>query len=524
MGFINKKDYILTVLLLLVGFFSLSGCMGRDVFEGGELSNPATLFDADNLITEGKKRSEESIDYGPKPIDVGERSIESGHTSILSKEQKVNHVSVDEGDSFNVSVNVENMDIRTFMEMLSKVIGTNIIVSDEVEGRVTAHLDDVPWSKVLHTVLSVKQLAQYVDKDANIIRIHDQKTIELLEGFEQKRKADQQKAAVLLKAAMPMTTKIFKLFYTKPEEIKALLESVLEPQTTDAKSLSVRDTTAQITTDSRLNQIIVKARPDDMHIIEKLISDADSRTKQVFIEAFIVEATDGFSKALGSRLGFTGSNTYTDRGWTADGSVAGLGGGGSPGSIALGTGDSSISDFAVGGATSGVGIVGSINNAATLKLELSAMEAEGLTKVISNPRIYTLDNQEATIFQGIEVPYETVSDSGTQIEFKEAGLKLAVTPTVVGDGNLMLKITVNKDTVDTSVSNPPITKSEINTNLVTKDGEIVVMGGIFTQARTKSRDQTPLLGDIPLLGNLFSRDIKSDDKQELMIFIAPRVL
>jgi type IV pilus assembly protein PilQ len=152
------------------------------------------------------------------------------------------------------------------------------------------------------------------------------------------------------------------------------------------------------------------------------------------------------------------------------------------------------------------------------------MESEGLTKLVSNPRVYTLDNQEAVIFQGFEVPYETVSESGTQIEFKEAGLRLAVTPSVVGDGNLMMNIQINKDTVDTSISNPPITKSQINTNLVTKDGAIVVIGGIYTQSTSKSKDGVPFLSDVPGLGRLFQRKTENDDRQELLVFIAPRVL
>ena len=149
---------------------------------------------------------------------------------------------------------------------------------------------------------------------------------------------------------------------------------------------------------------------------------------------------------------------------------------------------------------------------------------DSVSKIISNPRIFTLDNQTATIFQGTEVPYETVSADGTSIEFKSAGLNLEVTPTVVGDGNLMMQISLNKDTVDTSISNPPITSSSINTNLVTRDGSIVVIGGIYTQSKTDSEDKVPFFGDLPGAGKLFRRDGRTNERKELMIFIAPRII
>lgn len=204
--------------------------------------------------------------------------------------------------------------------------------------------------------------------------------------------------------------------------------------------------------------------------------------------------------------------------------VGGIAGGAPGSSLTLGAGNGSIGNLPASGATSGIGVLSDIGNATQLKIELTAMEQQGLSKVISNPKIFTLDNEEAIIFQGNEVPYETVSQEGTNIEFKEAGLRLAVTPTIVGDGNLLLTLQVNKDTVDLTQDNPPITKSEIQTNLVTKDGEIVVMGGIYSESETKDNERVPGLGELLGVGKLFSRDSRLDDRNELIIFIAPKVI
>ena len=205
-----------------------------------------------------------------------------------------------------------------------------------------------------------------------------------------------------------------------------------------------------------------------------------------------------------------------------NGGVTGLGGEASP-EITAGGDQGLLSNLGVA-STSGIGILAGIGSAADLKLELTALEQEGLSKVISNPRIFTLDNQEAIIFQGSEVPYTTVSSEGTRIEFRDAGLRLAVTPTIVGDGNIVMSLLVEKDTVDTSVENPPITSSSMTTSLVSKDGEIVVIGGIYTVSEVGAIEKVPFFGDLPYVGKVFKSDTRTDSRDELMIFIAPRVL
>lgn len=509
----NLKNLGLIAVLLLLGCNKESQLKHDD-----KLLDTRPTFNKEKFIEQGKERSVQDYVLGPK-IDVNTR-LEKRKDSrkVINKEKNFDYAEIDatEKNNFKISINTENVDMRTFGDMVSKVTGVNILVSDEVGGNVSAKLKDVFWTSMLESVLKTKKLEKYVDSKSNIIRIHDQQTVVQLEDFDQKRKENVQRAFLLKKASQPLITEIYKLYYTKPVQVKTTIDSVLK--TTGLAVEGMRNIDPEITVDERKNLIIVKARKEDMHIISKLITELDTRTQQVYIEAFIVEVTDDFDRVFGSRFGVAATRVGGD-----NTSLSGLAGAGAS-ALTLGTADGSVGNLPVTSPTGAIGVLTGIGSAADLKIELSAMEEQGLSKVVSNPKIFTLDNQEAMIFQGDEVPYETVSQDGTQIQFKEAGLKLAVTPSIIGDGNLSLSLTVNKDTVDTTIDNPPITKSEIKTNLVTKDGEIVVMGGIYTESKTRQRDKVPGLGDIPVLGRAFRRDLTDDGKRELIIFIAPKVL
>lgn len=515
---ITKNKANLFVLAFIM-FLGLAACQPKKELEfSDKLIDSSPTFDKTKFVEQSKDMSKQDIELGPKMENSKPITDIDRYRKIVNKEESFDYVDISELDknNFKISVNVENMDIRSFTEMISQVTGVNILVSDEVNGQVTAKLNDVYWTSMLDSVLNTKRLAKHIDNKSNIIRIHDQTTVVQLEDFEQKRKENVQKSLMLKKASQPLYTEIFKLFYTKPEQIKKQLDSILATKIQGQENF--RNINPEITTDERKNLLVVKARKEDMDIISKLISELDTRTQQVFIEAFIVEVEDGFEKAFGTRFGAN----FQRAGEDGVSQVAGITG--SVGTTTLGNTSNTISNLPVAAATSGIGILSNIGDSTTLKVELSAMETQGLSKVISNPRIFTLDNQEAVIFQGDEVPYETVSQDGTEIQFKEAGLKLAVLPQIIGDGNLQLSIQVNKDTVDTTIDNPPITKSEIKTNLVTKDGQIVVMGGIYSETDNKTRDKVPGMADIPGIGNLFRRNTNEDTRKELIIFIAPRVL
>ena len=194
------------------------------------------------------------------------------------------------------------------------------------------------------------------------------------------------------------------------------------------------------------------------------------------------------------------------------------------GTAVLGAATDSLTDFSAAGATSGIGILKKTGSA-VLKAEITALETQGLGKTISNPKVFTLDNQVATITQGEEIPYASSGDGGTDTQFKEAALKMTVTPSIIGDGNVLLTIQVNNDTPNRSnAGDPAINKMEISTKLLVADGDIVVIGGIKKNSTTNSKQQLPGVGDTPVLGNLFKGKSKTDNLDELLVFIAPRVL
>lgn len=515
---LKLNKYIITALAITL-VLGAAACDKKELaVDNDNIIEKGSTFDREKFIEQSKARDSQDYQYGPQVETTSPITDRERYRKLVNKEESFDYVDITEMEknNFKVSVNVENMNIRDFTEMVSAISGVNILVSDEVNGTVTAKLKDVYWTSMLDSVLNTKKLAKHIDNKSNIIRIHDQTTVTQLEDFEQKRKENVQKSMLLKKASQPLYTEIFKLFYTKPAQIKTQIEGILSSKISGSENL--RNINPEITVDERKNLLIVKARKEDMDIISKLITELDTRTQQIFIEAFIVEVEDGFDQAFGTRFGASYLRTGDDISRVAGttGTVAS--------STTLGDASNTVSNLAIDDPFGGIGLLAGLGNSATLKVELNAMETQGLSKVISNPRIFTLDNQEAIIFQGDEIPYLTVSDEGTQTEFKEAGLKLAVTPSIIGDGNLQLNIQVNKDTVDTTVDNPPITKSEIKTNLVSKDGEIVVIGGIYTQTNNKVRDKVPGLGDIPGVGKLFRRQSDENEKKELIIFIAPRIL
>jgi type IV pilus assembly protein PilQ len=283
----------------------------------------------------------------------------------------------------------------------------------------------------------------------------------------------------------------------------------------------------QITIDERLNSLIIQATKSELDLISRLIKEVDVRTKQILIEAFIVEATDDFSKELGAKFGLDatdlgnigGNSRYAVKGAGVAGSQAET-----AGTLTLGDTTGLISNTGVTGALGGIGFI--LGTTATnLKLELSASEKEGVTKVLSNPRVFTLDNEEAVIIQGEEIPYKTEAEGGgTDIEFKEAGVKLTVTPSIVGDGNIILSVKVEKKTAKNDEANPPITTREITTKLLIQDNTIVVIGGVFTQETVDTTNKVPFFGDIPILGKLFQYKKDSDVRKELLVFLAPRII
>ena len=401
------------------------------------------------------------------------------------------------------------------MNLMAQVGDINILVGEEVAGSINAQLVDVPWDKAFNAILDLKNFAADFDVSSNLIRVHSPANLTAQESTKSARASAVKKKVELEDSVEPIISEIFRLYYITPAEAKSTLTELFA-------SIDDNFSPIKITEEKTTRSIIVRGKETDLDIVDKIIKEIDVRTKQVLIEAFIVEANSDFERALGTRLG-----GYYKRQDSIVGGVQGASTGDGPinaGTAVLGGAVDSITDFGAAGATSGIGILKKTGSA-VLKAEITALEIQGLGKTISNPKVFTLDNQVATITQGEEIPYASSGDGGTDTQFKEAALKMTVTPSIIGDGNVLLTIQVNNDTPNRSnAGDPAINKMEISTKLLVADGDIVVIGGIKKNSTTNSKQQTPGVGDTPVIGNLFKGKSKTDNLDELLVFIAPRVL
>ena len=511
-------------LTLMTVFLSSCSTTALDI-------DKTALLEPESFIAERKDAIEQTVALGPQIIvDLEQQQqIKDNERREINKEERKNNIDVssDQNGTFPVTVNFENITIQDMAVMFSEITGRNILIGEEVDGKVTAKLTDVPWDKALDSILKIKKLTKYVDEEANIIRIHSQEVLVAQEEFDLKRINDLQKTRDAQRAIEPIYTEIFRLYYTKASDVSAEISSVMGSSAEGSESSL--DQQVQITIDQRLNSLIIKATKPELDLISRLIGEVDVRTKQILIEAFIVEATDDFGKELGAKFGLdtpnikhlfgAGGDKYT----TAAAGVAGSQSE-TAGVLTLGDTTGLIANNAVSGPLGGIGFILGTSSA-NLKFELSASEKDGITKVLSNPRVFTLDGEEAVIIQGEEIPYKTEAEGGgTDIQFKEAGVKLTVTPTIVGDGNIILDVKVEKKTAKSDEANPPITTREITTKLLIRDDTIVVIGGVFTQETIDATNKVPFFGDLPFVGKLFRYEKGSDVRKELLVFLAPRII
>ncbi len=503
--------------VFFVGFFMvlLASCSTIKKIEKN------SLLDAEKFVKEKSEVIDKSVAMGPKiatNFELEDKIRDNERRQVDKKERK-NYINVSNtsSDVFPISINFENVSIQDMASMFSEIIGVNILVGDEVDGKVSAKLVNVPWDKALDSVLKTKKFAKHVDEKSNIIRIHKQDVLVAQEEFDRKRIEDMQKTIDAQRTIEPIYTEIFRLYYTDAADVKSDIESIMGSSDSGEGDSSASNK-VQVTIDERLNSLIIQATKSELDLVAKIIKELDVRTKQVLIEAFIVEATDDYSKELGAKFGVDVDHSELDFAGVAGSQAE------TQGTLTLGDTTGLLANNPVGGALGGIGFILNTSSSA-LKLELSASEKDGVTRVISNPRVFTLDNQEAVIIQGEEIPYETPADGGgTDVEFKEAGVKLTVTPSIVGDGNIILHVKVEKKTAKNSDANPPIITREITTKLLIKDGTIVVIGGVFTQETVESTNKVPFFGDLPILGKAFKFNKGTDIRKELLVFLAPRVI
>ncbi len=477
------------------------------------------LIQDKNIVKSGKSEIAKTLEMGPKPIEGDTRKL--GKRKKISSETQRNYLIIPDDYPLlkqRVTLKFKNLDYKETMKLMGNIGEINVLVGDEVAGAISAELIDVPWDKAFQALLDMKNYASDVDVVSNLIRVHSPETLTSQETYKSERAQAVKKKVELEDSVEPIYSEIFRLYYISPTQAKTTIEELFTQKQGDSSYTPI-----QITEEITTRSIIVRGKEKDLDVVDKVIKEIDIRTKQVLIEAFIVEANSDFERALGARLG-----GYYKRQGKQIGGVAGTSSAGTfsaTDSAALGSTTDAITNFATTGATSGIGILRSTGTMA-LKAEITALESIGMGKTISNPKVFTLDNQTATVTQGEEIPYQTTSEGTTSTSFKEAALKLEVTPSIIGDGNVLLTIQVNNDTPNrtTDSDEPPINKMEIITKLLVADGDIVVIGGIKKNIVANSKSQTPGLGNVPVIGNLFKGKSKSDNLDELLVFIAPRIL
>ncbi|WP_019139677.1 type IV pilus secretin PilQ [Noviherbaspirillum massiliense] len=416
-----------------------------------------------------------------------------------------------------LSLNFQNVEVRAVLQVIADFTGLNIITSDTVNGNLTLRLKDVPWDQALDIVMQAKGLD--MRKNGSVLWIAPKDEILTKEKLELEQKSQ-------IAELEPLRTETFQLNYQKAESFK----QVFGIDAGTGRSILSKRGSAVV--DPRTNQLFVTDIPSKLEEVRKLVEKTDIPTRQVLIEARIVEADDKFSRNLGAKLAFgyrgtpnnailEGSGTQTGTNTTAPGLN----------SSALQTVNGNPVNLPANGLNGydASSLALTLFNASLTKfigLELSALEAEGKGKVISSPRVITSDQLKALIEQGTELPYQQATSSGaTSIAFRKANLKLEVTPQITPDGNVILDVDINKDTVgDVTTAGIAINTKHVKTQVLIDNGGTVVIGGIFQQVESENATKVPYLGDIPVLGRLFKTTARTNDKTELLIFLTPKII
>ena len=421
-----------------------------------------------------------------------------------------------------LSLNFQNIEVRSLLQVIADFTNFNIITSDSVSGSLTLRLKDVPWDQALDIILQAKGLG--VKKSGNVLWIAPKEELAAKEKQELE-------AAAAVQGLEPLRTQSFQLNYTKAAEVKAQLTSSGGSGGSGNSGGKMISDRGSVIAEPRTNQLFISDIPSRLEAIQEMIAKLDIPVRQVLIEARIVEASDTFGKSLGVKFGAGAPNGFSL------GGNKGMAIGSNYGDAVTGTtGPSTASTVpflsmpasSFGGpapATFGI----SLFNAASsrfLALEISALEADGRGKIVSSPRVITADQVKASIEQGTEIPYQEASSSGaTSVSFKKAVLKLEVTPQITPEGSIILDLDVSKDSRGAeTLSGPAIDTKHIQTQALIENGGTVVIGGIFTMEETNTTNKVPLLGDLPGVGNLFKNRTKHTEKKELLVFISPKIV
>jgi type IV pilus assembly protein PilQ len=509
--------------------------------EGNVLVTISTKDNFDNIAYQLDKEFIVEV----RPLSASEAAAQSTRTKYT-------------GDK--ISLNFQDIEIRSVLQLIADFTGLNIIISDAVQGNVTLHLDNIPWDQALDFILTSKGLAQRVS--GNVITIAPKEELASREQLE----LEAQKQA---QALAPLQSEYIAINYAKAADMVTILKD------NNNNLLSSR---GQITVDARTNTLLIKDTASNIASVKDLLAHLDVPVRQVLIEAQIVQTSDSLNDALGIRFGggatgqvgkytlgaaptmeearvfvktpgnivnvaptsstgtsaatgsTTGSGTTTSTGTTS---------GSSSGSSSSGTQEPMFFNFSAAGANSILGLaLARLPGGTLLDLELQAAELESNSKTIARPKLLTLDQQNATIETGQDIPYQTQSTSGSgtsssssaatttsTITFKKAVLKLDVTPHITPNDKISMALSISNDQPGDNINGQvSINTTTMKTNVLVDDNETIVLGGIFSDTKTHSRNAVPYLSDIPIIGRFFSTYADSATRKEVLIFVTPRIV
>ena len=425
-----------------------------------------------------------------------------------------------------LTLNFQEIETRAVLQLLADASGQNIVVSDSVTGNVTLRLQNVPWDQALDIVLRTKGLDKR--KQDNVIIVAPQEELASREKADLAAKKDIQELA-------PLRSEYLQVNYAKAKDMESLIKS---------QGGTLLSNRGNVAVDERTNTLLLQDTADRLADIRRLVATLDIPVRQVLIEARIVIVNDDFTRDLGARVGYTTAQANGSNGiWTTSGTAAAT--------------DTAISSALATRAGTGTGVqiptgaaaperynvnlpvptpagsfaLGILGSNYVVDLELSAAQAETRAEVISSPRVITANQKEAVIEQGTEIPYQQSASSGaTTISFKKAVLSLKATPQITPDNRIILDLDVRNDSIGTitvasgGVNVPSIDTKEIVTQVLVNDGQTVVLGGVLVSTHRDDQTKVPFLGDIPILGALFKEQHKVNDKDELLIFVTPKIV
>ena len=445
----------------------------------------------------------------------------NGHQSIqIAADKKV--VSAGAGNQKNksfkgkvISLDFQDVDVRTILQILAKESGMNIVASDSVQGKMTISLNDVPWDQALDLVLDARALE--MKRNGNIINVAPRE--EML-----KKTTDELEMRNKVQELGPLLSQTFQLKYKNVEEFRKIL-NISEDGSATGNNRSILSSRGSALIDPGTNTLIITDNEYVIRKFEKLIEELDVASRQVMVEARIVEAADGVARDLGVKFGANryGKHTNIGSNWSYGIDNANVGSSKQTEAIL-----NPNVNLPMANAVNSIALIRRVSSGA-LGLELSAMETENRSKTISTPRVLTQDRKEALIEQGFEIPYTKDDGDGKRsTSFKKAVMSLKVLPQITPDNKVILDIEIHKDYPDNSIRNvvgePGIATQQVKTQAMVEDGGTLIVGGVYQEVMSNTINKVPVLGDLPVLGNLFKSRGREHKRNELLFFITPRIM